>query len=406
MGISPLLLKAPVCVEQERIAPTHWREEESGMPASARADTVGSLLRPAYLREARQERREGRVSEAELGAAEDRAVREAIALQEAAGLDVINDGELRRASWIITTAATSGHKAIAADPNEPYWFSLWKGPEVAPPIVVNPPARPYVTERIRGAHGLANTEYAFLKANAHTRTKFTIPAPSWHRVYWHPVHSRAAYPSAEDYLRDMRDYIRGVVEQIMAMGCDYVQLDAPNYGMFHCDAQARAFFASQGRDLAAERAFDIEIDNSVFAGISGLTRALHVCRGNNAGGRWVANGGYEAVAGELFPRLTNIDRLLLEYDTPRAGDFGPLRHALPQHTVVLGLLTTKHAALEDASAVEARIHEATQYIPLERLALSPQCGFASVEAGNPLTPAEQEAKLRLVSQVAQRVWRT
>jgi 5-methyltetrahydropteroyltriglutamate--homocysteine methyltransferase len=219
------------------------------------------------------------VSEAELRAAEDRAVREAIALQEAVGLDVIDDGELRRASWIVTTAATSGHKAIAADPNEPYWFSLWKSPEVAPPIVVNPPARPYVTERFREAHDLAKTEYAFLKANAHTRTKFTIPAPSWHRVYWHPVHSRAAYPAVEDYLRDMHDYIRGVLEQITAMGCDYVQLDAPNYGMFHCDAQARAFFASQGRDLVAERAFDIEIDNSVFAGISGLTRASRASTG-------------------------------------------------------------------------------------------------------------------------------
>ena len=145
--------------------------------------------------------------------------------------------------------------------------------------MVNPPARPYVTERIREAHDLAKTEYAFLKANAHTRTKFTIPAPSWHRVYWHPVHSRAAYPAVEDYLRDMHDYIRGVLEQITAMGCDYVQLDAPNYGMFHCDAQARAFFASQGRDLVAERAFDIEIDNSVFAGISGLTRASRASTG-------------------------------------------------------------------------------------------------------------------------------
>jgi methionine synthase II (cobalamin-independent) len=189
------------------------------------------------------------------------------------------------------------------------------------------------------------------------------------------------------------------------MGCDYVQLDAPNYGMFHCDAEARAFFAAQGRDLAAELAFDVEIDNAVFAGISGITRALHVCRGNNAGGRWVANGGYEAVADALFPYLTNIDTLLLEYDTPRAGDFHPLRHVLPQHTVVLGLLTTKSPLLEDASAVEARLREASQSVPLERLALSPQCGFASVAAGNPLTPADQEAKLRLVSQIARRVWR-
>src|SRR5215475_1633499 len=375
------------------------------MPAIARADTVGSLLRPAYLRQARQGRRTGSVSDAELRAAEDRAVREAIALQEAAGLDVINDGEVRRGTWIVTTSATSGHTTIPADSHEAYWLSLWKGPDTAPPLTLNPPTRLYVTERIREARDIAQTEYAFLKAHAHMRTKCTIPAPSWHRVYWHRLHSRAAYPTAEDYLRAMGDYVRSVVQRVIAMGCDYVQLDAPNYGMFHCDAETRSFFAAQGRDLAAELAFDVALDNSIFAGISGVSRALHVCRGNNAGGRWVANGGYEAIADAVLPHLTNIDTLLLEYDTPRAGDFHPLRYVLPQHTVVLGLLTTKSAVLEDASAIEARIREASQYVPLERLALSPQCGFASVEAGNPLTPADQEAKLQLVSQIARRVWR-
>jgi 5-methyltetrahydropteroyltriglutamate--homocysteine methyltransferase len=156
--------------------------------------------------------------------------------------------------------------------------------------------------------------------------------------------------------------------------------------------------------MAAELVADAEIDNTVFEGISGLTRAIHICRGNAPGGRWLANGGYERVAAEVFPRLSNFDRLLLEYDTPRAGDFGPLRYVLPQHTVVLGLLTTKKGALEHSGAVEARVREATQYISLERLAVSPQCGFASGEAGNPLTAAEQEAKLRLVAQVARGVW--
>jgi 5-methyltetrahydropteroyltriglutamate--homocysteine methyltransferase len=133
---------------------------------------------------------------------------------------------------------------------------------------------------------------------------------------------------------------------------------------------------------------------------------MHICRGNAPGGRWLANGGYERIAGELFPRLSNFDRLLLEYDTPRAGDFGPLRYVRPETTVALGLLTTKQAVLEDAGAVEARIREATQFVPLERLAVSPQCGFASGEAGNPLTPEQQEAKLRRVVQVARRVWGT
>src|SRR5258706_8100726 len=120
---------------------------------------------------------------------------------------------------------------------------------------------------------------------------------------------------------------------------------------------------------------------------------------------WLADGGYESIAAQVFPRLTRYDRLLLEYDTPRAGDFGPLRHARPEATVVLGLLTTKRGGLEDAAAVEARLREATRQVPLERLALSPQCGFASGAAGNPLTPEQQEAKLRLVGTLARRVWR-
>jgi len=139
-------------------------------------------------------------------------------------------------------------------------------------------------------------------------------------------------------------------------------------------------------------------------GVRGATRAIHICRGNAPGGRWLANGGYEKIAGQVFPRLRHFDRLLLEYDTPRAGDFGPLARVRPGTEVVLGLLTTKKGALEDAAALEGRIREASKLVPLERLAVSAQCGFASGEAGNPLTPAEQEAKLRRVGEVARTVW--
>jgi 5-methyltetrahydropteroyltriglutamate--homocysteine methyltransferase len=182
-------------------------------------------------------------------------------------------------------------------------------------------------------------------------------------------------------------------------------MDAPNYAQWHVDPGNRAAFESWGHDMARELVADAEVDDAVFAGVSGITRAIHICRGNAPGGRWLANGGYERIAGEVFPRLTNYDRLLLEYDTPRAGDFSPLRHVRPGTEVVLGLLTTKRGALEDAAAVEARIREASQQVPLERLALSPQCGFASGEAGNPLTLDEQDAKLRRVGEVARRIWR-
>ena len=377
----------------------------------ARADVVGSLLRPAYLKDARREARTGLVSDADLLAAEDRAVREAIALQESAGIDVITDGELRRSSWVVTIplrpegrpyAPLAGYEFLPADPG---WWSLWKEPDGRRAQVYDAPARPFVTRPISVVRDLVGHEYAFLRANARARTKLTIPAPSWHRIFWHPEHSRAAYPTAEDFLRAIAGYLRDeVIPALRAAGGDYLQLDAPNYAQWHVDPDNRAAFQSWGHDMAAELVADAEIDNLVFAGVPGMTRAIHICRGNAPGGRWLANGGYGSIAGEVFPRLTNVDRLLLEYDTPRAGDFGPLRHVRAGAEVVLGLLTTKQGALEDAAAVQTRIREAARLVPLEHLAVSPQCGFASGEAGNPLTPAEQEAKLRLVGAVARTVW--
>ena len=376
-----------------------------------RADVVGSLLRPEALRLARQGAREGRVTPEALRAAEDRAVREAIALQEGAGLDVITDGELRRSSWVITIPLREdaagrpplgGFEFLPADPG---WWSLWKEPDGRRAQVWTNPTRPFITRPIEVARDVVSDEYAFLKANARARTKFTIPAPSWHRIFWHPEYSRAAYPTPEDFLRAIAGYLREqVVPRIVALGGDYIQMDAPNYAQWHVDGDNRAAFESWGHDMAAELVADAEIDDTVFEGVRGVTRAIHICRGNAPGGRWLANGGYERIAARVFPRLTRYDRLLLEYDTPRAGDFGPLRHVRPEATVVLGLLTTKQGALEATDAVEARIGEAARLLPLERLAVSPQCGFASGEAGNPLTPPQQAAKLRRVGEIARRVW--
>lgn len=376
-----------------------------------RADVVGSLLRPSYLREARQGAREGRVTPEALRAIEDRAVREAIALQETAGLDVITDGELRRSSWVITIplreegAARAPLAGFEFLPAEPGWWSLWKEPDGRRAQVWTNPTRPFVTRPIEVVRDVVSDEYAFLKAHARARTKFTIPSPSWHRIFWHRDYSRAAYPTPEDFLRAIARYLRErVVPRLIALGGDYVQMDAPNYAQWHVDRDNRAAFEAWGHDMAAELRADAEIDDSVFEDIHGVTRAIHICRGNAPGGRWLANGGYESIAAEVFPRLTRYDRLLLEYDTPRAGDWGPLRHVRPQATVVLGLLTTKQGVLEDAGAVETRLREAGRLVPLERLALSPQCGFASGEAGNPLTPEQQEAKLRRVATIARRVW--
>ena len=366
----------------------------------ARADVVGSLLRPAYLQEARRGSGEGRVSEAALHAVEDRAVLEAIALQEAVGLEVITDGEMRRGGWSTPLrAALTGFTAIPGGSGY-----RWRTGDPAQGLVRDDRDRPwpFVMARVQVQRDVVQAEYPFLKAHAHSRTKYCLPAPSYYRTNWHEAHSRAAYPTVEEFLTELRDYTHQAVRDVVTMGCDYVQLDAPNYGRA-CDPEFQALMAAQGRrGVLADLRFDATLDSSVFDGITGITRAIHICRGNSAGA-WNAQGSYDAIAAELFPRL-DVDVLLLEYDTPRAGDFRPLHHVLPQHTVVLGLLTTKHGQLEEAAAVEARIHEAAAYVPLERLALSPQCGFASVEVGNPLTPAEQEAKLRLVVQLARRVW--
>jgi 5-methyltetrahydropteroyltriglutamate--homocysteine methyltransferase len=361
----------------------------------ARAETVGSLLRPGWLLELRRRERGGQAAGEEARAGEDRAVLEAIELQESLGLDVITDGEMRRLSWIGTAGGSVD--GFEPRPGGPGW--RWQGTAEAAELSKRP--FPFVVRPIGVRYRLAEREYAFLRRHARARTKLCVPAPSYHRTVWHPEHSREAYPRCEDFLVAMRDVIRDEVREAVSMGCDYLQLDAPNYGNL-CDPGLRAAMEATGRDLDAELDVDIALDNSVLDGLDGVTTAMHVCRGN-AAGNWAGSGGYDVIAERLFSGLA-VDRLLLEYDTPRSGGFEALRHVRPGTTVVLGLLTTKTGDLEAAAAVEARIEEAARIVPPERLALSPQCGFASVEWGNPISPAEQEAKLRLVVDVARRVW--
>ncbi|HEY4026392.1 MAG TPA: methionine synthase [Candidatus Dormibacteraeota bacterium] len=359
----------------------------------ARAETVGSLLRPPELLAARERLAGGEVAAERVQALEDAAVLAAIALQEAAGLDVVTDGEMRRSGWAATTEALHGFEPREGGPG-----LTWHGE--GPEIRMGGAGYPTVVRPIGVRRDLA-AEYAFLKRHAGVRTKHCMPAPSYHRRFWYAEHSGGAYPTCEEFLVAIRDYERQVVARLVELGCDYVQLDAPNYGSL-CDVDHRRMLEARGHDLAAELAFDAALDSSVFDGVSGITRALHVCRGN-AAGRWHSSGGYGVIAEQLFPKL-DVDALLLEYDTDRAGDFAPLACARRGAIAVLGLLTTKSGALEDERAIEARIEEAARVKPLEELALSPQCGFASVAAGNPVTPDEQRAKLELVGRVAHRVW--
>jgi methionine synthase II (cobalamin-independent) len=376
-----------------------------------RADVVGSLLRPGYLRDAREAAGAGKIGADELRGAEDRAVLEAIELQESAGIEAVTDGEYRRHGWIalipivddpLFRAPVSGFEFLDAESG---WRGLWKTGEGDPADTSGlPPQEPFVTRRLEVDRDIVGDEFSFLKANAHARPKYTIPAPSWHRIYWHPEHSTDAYPTSDDFIRDIVRITREhIVDRLVELGCDYVQIDAPNYAQWHIDPANRAAFERHGHDMAHELVADAEFDSMVFDGLTGVTRAMHMCRGNAPGGMWAATGGYEAISKEVFPRLENVDRLLLEYDSDRAGTFAPLADVLPHHEVVLGLVTTKNGQLEDPDELVARVDEAAQYVPLDRLAVSPQCGFASGVVGA-MTPAEQEAKLRLVGDVARRLW--
>jgi 5-methyltetrahydropteroyltriglutamate--homocysteine methyltransferase len=364
-----------------------------------RAETVGSLLRDDAV--VRAARRSSPADNALLGDA----VRDAIRMQEELGLDVISDGEVRRVSWAQTPRFVDAFSPAASQPAL-NWRGATEGRWGAPATgAEGRGGYPAVTRRVATARRLGDmaAEYAFLARYATTRAKFTMPAPSYHRRYWSPQASAAAgYSSPEEYLSEVRDYLRSVAHHLIDLGCDYIQLDAPNYGSL-CDPDTLTAMRARGRDPEAELAFDAALDSSLFDGLAGVTSALHVCRGNGPAGAWHSAGGYSAISPILFPRLT-VDRLLLEYDSDRAGGFEPLADVRDGTVVVLGLLTTKSPRLEYDGDLLARIKEAARFKPLAELALSTQCGFASVPVANPVTPDAQRAKLELVVRLAREVW--
>lgn len=371
----------------------------NGNEKPARAEVVGSLLQPERLLQARRERQEGTLPAEELKKIEDQAVLDAIFLQESVELDVITDGEMRRPGWADTGRHLDGleprqvARSYPATARAPAQRQEPPRGLFGPPLTVVGKIAPKPAEQV-------GEEYPFLVEHAHTRTKYTMAAPSYHRRYWSDEVSTGAYGSCEEFLRDVRDWLHDRAAWLVSQGCTYIQLDAPNYGSL-CDPVTRQFHADHGHDLDKQLAFDGQLDSSVFEGLD-VTGALHICRGNTPGGNWHSQGGYAAIAEQLFPNL-DVDVVLLEYDSERAGDFGPLRLIKPGTIAVIGLLTTKDATLEPAQEVEARLREAATVKPLSELALSTQCGFASA-ANAPMSEAEQRAKLALVADTAQRVW--
>lgn len=360
-----------------------------------RSDVVGSLLRPPYLLEARAAHRRGELDDAGLRTVEDRAVDEAVALQAEAGVAVATDGEYRRQSFYAHLLGAVEGFSFLPDETTAAEALPWQGGDGRPRP--RTPVRADVTGKLRRRVPIAADEFRYLKDRVTDAVpKVTLPAPSFMARYWVEARSSGAYPTREAYLADLVQVLREEVQDLVAAGAKYIQFDGPNYALL-TDPKAQALFGDVARILPDWAA----VDNAVIDGFSDVVFGLHMCRGNMAG-MWAAQGGYEPVAAAFG--LLGHERLLLEYDTDRAGTFAPLRHVPDDKTVVLGLVSTKSGDLETVAQVTARIREAAHTVPLERLAVSPQCGFASVEQGNPLTPEAQARKLRVVAESAKAVW--
>jgi 5-methyltetrahydropteroyltriglutamate--homocysteine methyltransferase len=366
------------------------------MASLYRAEIIGSLLRPAYLKEARRAWEAGQLSTAQFKRSEDQAVDAAIAVQEEAGLDVITDGEMRRT--LFTGTLTEAIEGISAAPGQSWhWFGRTPADEMDFQPQVS------VTGKIRRRRSLATEEFAYGRGKAHKPLKITLPSPMMLFFAWSPQHSKAAYKDPFELFADAVDILGQEIRELIALGCQYIQIDAPEVATLVDDFQRRTAFEARG--ISTERMLNegVEMLNALADG-PGITFGLHMCKGNNAG-HWMSKGGYEAISKQVFPRLTNYHAILLEYDDARSGSFEALRDIPRDKTVVLGLVSTKTETLESAESLIARIDEASKYFPHEQLALSPQCGFASIITGNPISEVVQQKKLRLVADVAHRVWR-
>jgi 5-methyltetrahydropteroyltriglutamate--homocysteine methyltransferase len=361
-----------------------------------RAENVGSLLRPAELLEAQAACDDGALDGAAFKQTEDSAVDDAVALQQRTGIGVITDGELRRRVFASGLVQDSDGFRSGVEGNSVDWYRLDGSVERSPVTVA-------VDSRIERKRLLSTEEFTYLRARAgRSPTKMTLPSPTMFAYYWYPPVSAGAYPSPLAFLEHVTELLRDEVEALVRLGCDYVQVDAPELGML-VDPRQRAWFEAKG--FEPDRLIDLapELIDAMLDPCGGAVRtAVHVCRGNDAN-RYMARGGYDRIADVLFAR-TKAQILLLEYDDERSGGFEPLRLVPDDKVVVLGLVSTKRPSLESADGVRERVREAARVVDLERLALSTQCGFASVAKGNHLDVKAQEEKLSLVAELAAELW--
>ena len=361
-----------------------------------RADQVGSLLRPPELLQARIDFSAGRLDREGLLAEEDRAILAALRRQRECGLDVFTDGEFRRASFMSGfVEAVEGF--VEADA---------KAMPLKGGTGAEPPSRraQVVAGRLRPLGRIADVEARFMCDHAGGAFKITLPSPLlFAQAGFRPDLSDGAYSSRAELIAHAASILADEAGQLAAEGVPYIQVDAPGYTRW-ADPSLKASSQALGIDMDELMKVAVAGDNRVLeaARAGGAMTAVHCCRGNWMG-RWLAEGGYDPVAEKLFTRL-RCDRLLLEYDSPRAGSFAPLRLVPSNKVVVLGLITTKSGEMESRDQLLRRIDEASRILPLEQLALSTQCGFASTQIGNPLTHEQQWRKLELVASLAREVW--
>ena len=372
-----------------------------------RTDVVGSLLRPDHLKQAYARREEDKISGDELRQIEDDAIREAVRLQEGVGLDVVTDGEFRRLNFQDSFAASvSGFDARRVDlsfmeslSREGKPLQRWDPYHVAEGAAIL--QRRPVSQKLRLVRNLPLEEYQFVSKVARKPTKVTLVGPDRITQRFDYQNSKSVYWSLEDFVADVVRIEREMIRSLVDAGCRYVQIDAPSYTAY-VDGPSLQEMRDRGEDPMKNLARSIKADNEILRLFDNITFGLHLCRGNQRS-MWHREGSYDAIAEMLFTELHH-DRLLLEYDSPRAGTFEPLRFVPKGKTVVLGLVSTKVPELEMVDDLKQRIDRASKYIPLDQLALSPQCGFASDVVGNLISEDDQKRKLEVVVETARQVW--
>ena len=361
-----------------------------------RADHVGSLLRPPALLAAREARKQGKLSAAELRAVEDGCIRQVVKLQEDLGFRGVTDGEFRRTWWHLDFLERFANVTVVPPSVKVHFHTDQGDIELMPPGI-------RVTGKLARPQPIMRDDFAFLKSAASATPKLSIPSPStMHFRGGRRAIDDRAYPDIAEFYDDLGRVYAEEVADLGRAGCTYLQIDEVNLA-YLCDPKLREQVRSIGEDPEKlPSTYARLINASIATRPPGMTVCMHLCRGNFQSA-WVAEGGYDPVAEILFNEIA-VDGYFLEYDSPRAGGFAPLRFVPKGKRVVLGLVTTKKGALEKPDELKRRIAEAARHLPLEQLALSPQCGFSSTVEGNRITVEEEIAKLRLVAEVARQVW--